>query len=160
MYALNLDTLVWTTYFVPQVAVTGTTVTGVPRNRSHSAMVCANDSMLVYGGHPNNADDVPTKGHWLVFEKMPVELTSENSVVDPICHTPDRAHNVVDTIPDTPNRAHNAGDTVFHTPNRARNPMDPFPGAPNHPHNPVSGARRASDRPFSRRNRSSITTTP
>ena len=147
-------------------------------------------------------EDGTWRGHWLVFEKMPVEFTPENSVVVPICHAPDRAHNVVDTIPDTPNRAHNtvetvfhpknsphgsvdtildtperphnavdtildtpnrahnAVDTVFHTPKPAHHTVDPFPDAPNREHHPVSGARRAAERPFSRRNRNSSTTTP
>lgn len=51
LFALNLETLVWSTYVVASVAP-HVKQQFVPQQRCHATMVCAEDALLLFGGYP------------------------------------------------------------------------------------------------------------
>jgi hypothetical protein len=51
LFALNLESLVWSTYVVASVAP-HVKQQFVPQQRCHATMVCAEDALLLYGGYP------------------------------------------------------------------------------------------------------------
>lgn len=76
LFSLNLDTLIWTRYFVPSAAPE-VLMQAVPQQRCHATMITTEDAILLYGGYAiskrGDSDDIAAAqpNEWCVFRVRP-----------------------------------------------------------------------------------------